>query len=159
MQKNTTASIGRVDIENKSKFQAIQGFLSAASSSAKSTFFIMLNYIMMRRRKSTTVWCSSSSIIAGLHLTIRCNGLVRQKLIFPLRSYQLTASYAYVSHVSNTFSKIYWNFECSEFTLKNRIMRKGMPSFYDVHTEGEGGIRLRWTHVDDQLHMDIHPEN
>jgi len=22
------------------------------------------------------------------------------------------------------------------------------PSIYDVHTEGEGGVKLRWTHVD-----------
>jgi len=37
------------------------------------------------------------------------------------------------------------------------------PSIYDVHTEGRGGTRLRWTHVDGgsgvQPHVDVHTEN
>src|SRR6218665_1070512 len=34
------------------------------------------------------------------------------------------------------------------FAKHIRLLSAMGPSIYDVHTEGEGGVRLRWTHVD-----------
>ena len=49
-----------------------------------------------------------------------------------------------------------------ESTGRERDKERG-PSIYDVHTEGGGWVRLRWTHVDGgrevNPHVDVHTES